>query len=174
MKLAETTKNLLSGLSEVIKKTDQADYSKNIEVLSGSTIGQHIRHIIEFYECLRRGAETGIVNYDKRERNKETEENKFIALSRLQRISESIPAWNSGMELILEVGHDPNHDHPERIPTNLERELAYNIEHVVHHMAIIKIGILNLCPSIELPAGFGLASSTLKYQQQNVHSNLSA
>jgi uncharacterized damage-inducible protein DinB len=175
MKLIEATQNLLSELAEVIKKTDQQDYAKPISVLSGSTIGQHIRHIIEFYDCLIKGALIGTVNYDLRERDKQIEENKFVALSKLNFISEALLQWSADKEITLAVNYDQNNTSVENIKTNMGRELAYNIEHIVHHMAIIKIGIKASCSYIELPPNFGIASSTLKYQQQhNVHSNLSA
>jgi len=50
-----------------------------------------------------------------------------------------------------------------RIKTNALRELAYNIEHAIHHMAIIKIGINEVSPYILLPSAFGVASSTIRH-----------
>ncbi|HXA02437.1 MAG TPA: hypothetical protein VNW99_10645 [Cytophagaceae bacterium] len=175
MNLTGATQNLLSELAEVIKRIDPEDYAKPVSVLSDATIGQHIRHIIEFYDCLIKGAHSGIVNYDLRERDKEIEENKFISLSKLHFISEALLQCDTDKEIILTVSFDLNSAPAENIKTNLGRELVYNIEHVVHHMAIIKIGIRAACSYIQLPPSFGIASSTLKYQQQNnVHSNLSA
>jgi uncharacterized damage-inducible protein DinB len=175
MKLTGATQNLLSELTDVIKQIDPKDYSKKISVLSDSTIGQHIRHIIEFYDCLIKGAENGMVNYDLRERDREIEEKKNSALSKLKVISQKLSLLNTDKEITLAVSFDLNTATPENIKTNLGRELAYNIEHVVHHMAIIKIGIKSACPYIQLSPNFGIATSTLKYQLQNhVHSNLSS
>ncbi|MDX1476670.1 MAG: hypothetical protein R3301_03155 [Saprospiraceae bacterium] len=49
--------------------------------------------------------------------------------------------------------------------SSLERELIYNIEHTIHHLAIIKIGLAIIAPDIPLPAHFGVAPSTVKYKQ---------
>ena len=44
-------------------------YAKPLNILTGSSIGQHIRHIIEFYHCLLSQANKSVVNYDLRKRN---------------------------------------------------------------------------------------------------------
>jgi hypothetical protein len=51
------------------------------------------------------------------------------------------------------------------IPSNYYREIAYNLEHTIHHMALIRVGI-NEVSMIELPQDFGVAYSTIKYRQQ--------
>jgi hypothetical protein len=43
--------------------------------------------------------------------------------------------------------------------------LVYNIEHAVHHMAIMKIGIREVADYINLPDNFGIAVSTLRYRE---------
>ena len=50
------------------------------------------------------------------------------------------------------------------IQSSFYRELAYNIEHAIHHMALIKIGVRALRETIKLPDYFGVASSTVRYQ----------
>ncbi|KPM32074.1 Hypothetical protein I595_1723 [Croceitalea dokdonensis DOKDO 023] len=42
------------------------------------------------------------------------------------------------------------------------RELLYNIEHLVHHLAIIKIGIQSLESKVEISDDFGIAASTIR------------
>jgi len=44
----------------------------------------------------------------------------------------------------------------------LHRELQYNIEHAVHHLAIIKIGVKTLEDSFKLDDNFGIAASTIR------------
>ena len=50
--------------------------------------------------------------------------------------------------------------------SNLDRELVYNIEHAIHHMALIKIGIKEVAPQLQLPEGFGVANSTIRHKKQ--------
>ena len=51
------------------------------------------------------------------------------------------------------------------IPSNYYRELAYNLEHTIHHMALIRVGITEVS-GIQLSDDFGVASSTVKYRKQ--------
>jgi hypothetical protein len=48
--------------------------------------------------------------------------------------------------------------------TNFQRELVYNLEHTVHHMALLRIAV-NQVSSIPLPEDFGIAMSTIKYRK---------
>ena len=70
--------------------------------------------------------------------------------------------------LKLEAGYDLDKEEFVTIETNFLRELVYNIEHVVHHMAIIKIGIREAAPKVKLPHDFGIAASTIRYQETTV------
>jgi hypothetical protein len=50
------------------------------------------------------------------------------------------------------------------VSTNYYREVIYNLEHTIHHMALIRVGI-NELGNIDLPKDFGVAPSTIKYKQ---------
>lgn len=41
----------------------------------------------------------------------------------------------------------------------------YNIEHTIHHLALIKVGLKLVYPDLDLPNHFGVAPSTIKFQQ---------
>jgi hypothetical protein len=67
--------------------------------------------------------------------------------------------------LQLEVGYERNSDTHVTIDTNYLRELSYNIEHAVHHMAIMKIGLKEVAAYVPLPDDFGIAVSTLRHAE---------
>ena len=50
------------------------------------------------------------------------------------------------------------------IDTNFYREALYNIEHTIHHMALIRVGIKEVS-SITLPEYFGVAPSTIQHKK---------
>jgi hypothetical protein len=56
---------------------------------------------------------------------------------------------------------------PEKISTNYFREIAYNLEHTIHHMALIRIGLREI-GDIPVDESYGVASSTTKYRQKCV------
>jgi hypothetical protein len=166
MNLTDACLNILFQLTELVKQIDEKDFVRPSVSLSNSTIGQHLRHTLEFFLCFEKGYEEGLINYDKRAHDKLIESDKFIALDTLSRISGFIQALNSNKELKLEVGYDVAADDFVTIDTNAVRELVYNIEHAVHHMAIMKIGVREIASHIALPPDFGIAASTIRYQQE--------
>ena len=67
MNLNEACKDILRQLEAVLNNINEEDFKKPISTLNNSTIGQHIRHTLEFFTCLMYNCEIGVVNYDNRE-----------------------------------------------------------------------------------------------------------
>lgn len=152
---------LLIQLQQLLQSLTDEEYAKGIKLLSGATIGQHTRHIIEFFFELNTGYRSGLVNYDERKRDYETETSRECAIAKLQLAIDQLEKEDKLLSLIAD--YEDNSISPITIITNYRRELAYNLEHTVHHMALLKIGISALT-SIALPANFGVALSTIKYR----------
>lgn len=168
MKLSKTCVEILDQLADLVHQLKPSDFSKASDTLSKSTVGQHLRHTLEFFICFEQGFGKGVINYDKRAHDKQIESDKFIALATIKRIKAFIENLNENKTLILEVGYDLHNDDFVTIQTNATRELVYNIEHAVHHMAIIKIGVRELASYVMLPANFGVAASTVRYKEEAV------
>ena len=141
MNLNKSCGNILTQLTDLINQLSEQDFIKPVDSLGRSTIGQHLRHTLEFFICLEQGFESGLINYDKRAHDKLIESDKFIALATLNKISDFILSQPSNKALKMEAGYDLDKEEFVTIETNFLRELVYNIEHAVHHMAIMKIGI---------------------------------
>ncbi len=149
----------------MVSQLTEQDFIKPVDTLGNSTLGQHLRHTLEFFICLEKGFEVGIINYDKRAHDKLIETDKFIALSMLSKINEFISENHTDKALKLEAAYDLDKEEFVTIETNYLRELVYNIEHAVHHMAIMKIGIREAAPYVKLTPDFGIAASTIRYQE---------
>jgi hypothetical protein len=162
MKLKEPISNLLEQLQFVIDGLTNDLYTQPVKVLSQSTIGQHTRHILEFFIELNKGYEGRVVDYDKRVRNHAIESDKFFAVNILQEIAANLV--KPDRDLVLNVEYGQEADHRSQVITNYLRELVYNMEHMVHHMALIRIGVEAIC-DLEIPAEFGVAASTLKFRK---------
>jgi hypothetical protein len=169
MNLTLACNHIISQLTQLVQDIREKDFLAPSEALGKSTIGQHLRHTLEFFICMEAGYKTGIINYDKRAHDKLIETDKVIALSTLSKISEFVGGIHGDHKLKLEVSYDLDKDEFVTIETNAVRELVYNIEHAVHHMAIMKIGIREVAPYIKLPADFGIAASTIRYKETPIH-----
>lgn len=162
MKLKQPISNLLEQLQFVIEGLTNQQYTQPVKVLSQSTIGQHTRHILEFFIELNKGYESRVVDYDKRIRNHAIESDKFFAINALHEIADNLE--KPDRDLILNVEYGPDADQRAQVITNYLRELVYNMEHTVHHMALIRIGV-EAISEFEIPAEFGVAASTLKFRK---------
>ncbi|MFM8911658.1 MAG: DinB family protein [Flammeovirgaceae bacterium] len=166
MQLSQACSAILKQLSDLVGQLSDREFTQPSATLNQSTIGQHLRHTLEFFICLEHGCEKGVVNYDQRQHDKLIESDRFIALNTIARIQDFIATKNADVPLQLEVGYNTHNHDCVRVSTNYWRELTYNIEHAVHHMAIMKIGVNEIAQHVRLPKDFGVAVSTLRYQQQ--------
>ena len=163
MQLQQAVNNIFVQLAGTLEQLSGQEYVQPCKTLSDHTIGQHVRHIIELFQCLEQGYESGTVNYEKRKRDLLIETDKELAASLLQSIHRNL--GRADRMLVLEAAYDEHSDIPVQIGTNYYREVAYNLEHTIHHMALIRIGIKEVA-DIVLPENFGVASSTVKHKQQ--------
>lgn len=158
--------NLLDQLEDSIRQTKDEDFRKPSEILNNASVGQHVRHTLEFFLCLIDAVPSRQLDYDKRNHDKFIEEDKKLSLSVLDSIRGFIAKNTKNFEIDLTVNYDLERELNTSITSNFYRELAYNIEHAIHHMAIIKIGIKDICPYVKIDNSFGVASSTIRYQKQ--------
>jgi uncharacterized damage-inducible protein DinB len=160
--LDHSIRHLLRQLENAVSELSDQQFCTPIPLLGNSTIGQHIRHILEFYIELYNGYPIGLIDYNGRKRDHDLQTCRESAIHKIQQISNIIMLENK--ELNVTVEFDSDDEIKQELPSNYFRELMYNIEHTVHHMALIRVGI-SLCSSILLPEDFGLAASTIKYKK---------
>lgn len=165
MNLRTASINVLDQLEVVLMQMKEEDYRQLIPSLDAS-IGKHVRHILEFYLCLFEGLEKGKINYDTRRRDKSVETDRKVALDLIGDIKTRIEGQKGDPELALNLKYGDITNQNIVLSTNYGRELAYNIEHTIHHLAIVKQGFKEIFQDIQLPENFGIASSTVRYMKQ--------
>jgi hypothetical protein len=148
-------------LNAVLKELSDSEYVAASKLLNNSTIGKHIRHIIELFQSLLNGYDSGTINYDNRKRDKRIEIDPNFAVELLSYIVIEIDKPNKPLILTGLFAEIDNDD--LLINTNYYREIIYNIEHTIHHMALIRVAI-NEVSSICLAENFGVAASTIQYK----------
>ena len=162
MQLQKSLNSVFIQLSETLQQLTPQQYVHPSITLFNATIGQHVRHIIELFVELDKGYPGGIVNYDKRERDNRLETDLHFAKALLLQLPLLISKPDKPM--LLEADYQENSGEIFSVTTNYYRELVYNLEHTIHHMALIRIGIQDVT-SLVLPENFGFAISTIKYNQ---------
>ena len=160
--LIPSINNSLDELTELLSQLSDEEYSEACFELSGSSIGEHTRHIVEMFQCLVRNYDSGIVNYDKRDRNKQIQTDTHFAIQMILDVKNNISKENKNIELQQLIDGESI-----QIQSNYYRELLYNLEHCIHHQALIKVAILK-SEKITVDSNFGVARSTIEYRKQCV------
>lgn len=155
--------NILHQLEKSIANLTDEQYSRKTDSLSGNSIGQHTRHAIEFFTCLNKGFFNGIVNYENRNRDIMIENSVKPAIEQLNQIKSELNKPDK--ELILEFSPAETDNNTIRVKTSYFREIAYNMEHIIHHMAMLRNAFKEVA-AINLSDEYGVAASTLKYRKE--------
>lgn len=158
MTLFTPVQQVLLQLKSILQQLSQQEFSMPNEAILNATIGEHTRHIIELFQELLIGYEKGTINYDLRVRNKEIETNLIVAKNNIDTILQSID--KPDIDLAIENNYIANNNTTVTTKSSYYRELAYNIEHTVHHLAIIRIALEFL--HIDISKEIGFADATLK------------
>lgn len=148
-----------------IATLDQRDYTTPSAVMHGATIGQHVRHTIDHYAAALVAIAGGVIDYDRRERGTEIENDRAAAVHRLGHIAETIrgiTAALSGTGVRVRVMIDSGTGEEAEHRSTLGRELAFAAHHAVHHHAMIAAIARDF--GLDVPSGFGKAPSTLHHE----------
>ena len=135
----------------------------------GSSIGSHMRHVLDHYNSLANGLSTGIVDYDARIRGTKVETDLSTGIA----VARDLKSRLEGLEIALDrsvtvVVSANTRDSDASSISTIARELQFLASHTVHHYALIAIS--SRMQGINPPDTFGVAPSTLKYlQTADVH-----
>lgn len=158
----DIVKNTLEELKHLLVQLSNNDYSLPILFLGNASVGEHTRHIIEMFQCLLNSYESGFLNYDNRLRNNLIETNAKFAIQNIDEIIFSIDKNNKKI-CLNQLLFDQN----ITLESNYFRELLYNLEHCIHHQALIKVALFQF-ENIQIVENFGIAPSTIKHRKQCV------
>ena len=160
--LQSSISNNLNELIDLLQQLSNSEYSEPCLQLSNASIGDHTRHIIELFQCLINQYESGVVNYDKRERNILIQTDTDFAIEQIVSIQNKLDKENKILVLQQKI-----ESYELRTESNYYRELLYNFEHCIHHQALIKVAVLQYA-TLTIKENFGVARSTIEYRNQCV------
>ena len=155
-------------LKQLLFSLSNQQFAQKINFLSDASIGAHTRHIIELIQCVTKGYENGQVDYINRDRNHLIEQNREMAIQEIEGLVRHLDRVDRKMLLLTESCAN---DHSMMVSTTYYREIEYNKEHTIHHLALIKVALREMNLSL-FNESFGVAHATLKYlaKQNNLSS----
>ena len=149
----------LKSLSNLVLLLNDTQYKQKIAFLGNASIGGHTRHIIELLKCATDGYNTGTVDYVNRVRDLAIETNKTFAMQQLCLMAEQIKQPDKQMNLVMECCEETTLNY---VTTTYFREILYNAEHAIHHLALIRVALREMQLEI-VGDDFGMAYSTINY-----------
>lgn len=157
----------LTQAKDVIKLMDNDVYCHISKPYMQSSIGQHIRHLIDNYLALQQGTNAGHVDYNWRRRGAAVETNKEIALTELEQLTLWLTnltdeSLSQNLTLLSEVCLSETQS--DFATSTLHRELIFVASHSIHHLAIIATSMR--LQNLSVPDYVGLAPATASFIRQ--------
>ncbi|MDD9893589.1 MAG: hypothetical protein OXT49_08810 [Gammaproteobacteria bacterium] len=148
---------LLKQARDVIKAVD------NTELEFSAMVGPHLRHVIEHYQLLLEGVETGQVDYERRTRGGCIESDPEAALSAIAELEDALTHRPLPMDAPIKAEFAVGMVGEEQMAaqSSLGRELQFVGLHAIHHYAFVALALKEA--HIALPDGFGIAPGTRRY-----------
>lgn len=131
-----------------------------------SSIGAHMRHVVDHYDCLLLGVASGRVDYYTRNRDSALESDTSRVTEAFERIQDALtdPGFPS-LDKPLKVstgGPEGADGEAGWASSSVRRELAFVLSHTLHHLAMIRGMAMEL--GVDLGPALGVAHSTLKHR----------
>lgn len=165
---------ILAGVREILGQgelllgalNDDA-YTRRIPGAFNASIGGHYRHCLDHFRSLIASLDAGELNYDQRARDPRIESERAFALGETRAILRSFATvpetWlDLSVRVRSKVSYGP--DEAPVMPSTLGREIMYVVAHAIHHYALI--GVMCGLQGVTVPAGFGVAPSTVKHHAE--------
>ena len=162
-------KKILLELRSLIEKFTPQSFTQKNKTLFGASIGEHFRHIIEFYLCCLNRPIATEVNYDLRKRDKQLEVDIRKGIDTIDHILKSIHQVSDQDNFLLQFDNCleiKKKKLKKQIHTSIFRELVYCMDHCIHHQSLIKIALLEQELIHLVDDNFGVSFSTQSYRNQ--------
>jgi len=153
---------LLEQLREVMTLLPVEVYRAQPAARVSGSIGAHVRHALDHVSALLVAVEGGDLQYDHRARGTTLEIDPVTAVGEIERLLYRLDRRVPGVtERPLTFSTLVLPDRPAAlVHSSLARELAFVIQHTIHHCALI--ALLLEWQGQRTPYGFGVAPSTLQ------------
>jgi uncharacterized damage-inducible protein DinB len=151
---------VLGELRSAVRRLTAAEYGSAPAGGASGSIGSHVRHCLDHVSALRRGLESGVVDYDERTRGTLVERSRTAGLEALEAARRQVSDIEDAVldrEVAVRAQLDRNGFRIETRST-VGRELAFVVSHTIHHSATIRV--LMERRGHDVRPHFGFAAST--------------
>jgi uncharacterized damage-inducible protein DinB len=149
----------LERLRDLVGEIPPAAYVAAPSRASGS-IGAHVRHCLDHVRALASLLDSDELCYDSRLRGTRIEVDPLAAVQEIDRLRGEIGELdNFSLDHPLQLQSLTDRDGSTlRVMSTFGREVAFVVQHTIHHAAIISVLLDQI--GVAVPAGFGYAPST--------------
>jgi uncharacterized damage-inducible protein DinB len=159
--------SLLRQLGSVVVNLSDVQYTQKPVGVVESSVGQHVRHCLEHVRSLLAAIESGRLDYDDRKRGTPVESSRCCALAEIDELVaqlQALPADVMDKPIHMSVTMSSDGE-PIDVQSTVGRELAFTLNHTIHHNAIVGAMVKTL--GGWLPDHFGFAPSTMRHMDRS-------
>lgn len=158
--VTSVNQNLARAIS-LLDAIDSTVYQNSSVAPYYSSIGSHLRHCLDFFDCIVNGLDNNQIDLTARKRDERIAMDRTAAKSKIYELQQTFTSYlDTDTNYILHVTDDLGTGKAE-VSYTLESILAYANSHATHHYAIIGMLLYQLNVEVEIP-GFGYNPSTPK------------
>ena len=121
--IKESNQKIISQLSGFIEQFSNDEYALKIDLISDSSIGMHVRHILEFYSCFLDNISNNEICYDSRKRQLVFEVDVNSTLEKFKDISNQIDTISENTVMCIASNTSSNERDSVIIKTNIAIEI---------------------------------------------------
>jgi uncharacterized damage-inducible protein DinB len=149
----------LASLAALVRGLDDDVYRATPSRTSGS-IGEHVRHCLDHAKALIAAVDDDAISYDSRLRGTAVERQPACAAAELNVVRQQLNALDDAtLERPIALFTMTHRDAPSTaVETTIGREVAFVIQHTIHHCALVAMLLDRL--GLDAPPQFGYAPST--------------
>ncbi len=158
----------LLQISDILEVVVQLPETYAVNFYCDANAGKHVRHVLDHFLAYLPAIETGVLDYNMRNRDSVVENDRRAAKEQLDgvvKVLKTLPVDEKCLKIISEI--DVTNTKSDSFSSNTSRELLYLINHTMHHAAYIKLLAKNC--DIDLPEYIGLAPSTASHMREIGH-----
>jgi hypothetical protein len=151
----------LEQVKELVESCSDNAYT-SLSFKATSSIGQHVRHILDHFIAFEFGVKQNVINYNIRSRGSFIETDTDLALEKVEYFIQWLSQTklsNKTIQVISEIS--ANSEDSIQVESNIEREAIYLINHTIHHLAYASL--LAREHNIPLNKNIGIAPATASY-----------